>query len=105
MTQEGTDEAEATGRRGASEEALSMAIYPNPANGEQLSLNVTGLQGDALNVRILDGTGRQVFTARFAGEHSINQVITFDQPLSAGIYVIEVSNNGDILTERMLVQR
>jgi hypothetical protein len=89
----------------SAEEVIAANIYPNPTNGEMLNLNITGIESSEVFVRILDGMGRQVYSDLFIVEGSLNTVVTFERPLASGIYLVEFSTDGKVLTERMVVQK
>jgi hypothetical protein len=82
-----------------------VAMYPNPNNGQMLNLNITGVNGDQVSVRILDATGRAVFTERYTSDGTLNKIISFDRPLAGGLYMVELMYDGKLETERLIVQR
>src|SRR6185436_17271423 len=78
-------------------------LYPNPNNGEMVNLNVSGVKSDNVFVRIFDGMGRVVYTNRFTVDGSLNTIVTFAKPLAGGLYTVEFTADGQVMTERMLV--
>jgi len=82
----------------------SVSLYPNPANGEFVNVSLNNLDKGQLQVRVLDAAGRVVTTRSYAVEDSLNTMIAFDEKLSAGVYMIETLNSGNIQTKRMLVE-
>lgn len=78
-------------------------IYPNPSTGEFVNVNLHDLQKGQLQVRVLDAAGRAVTTRVYAVEGSFNTTVAFDEKLSAGVYMIEMSNAGSVQTQRLLV--
>jgi hypothetical protein len=84
---------------------VAANLYPNPNNGEMVNLNVSGIESDNVFVRITDAMGRVVYTNRFAVEGSLNTIVTFAEPLASGIYNVEFSVDGQIMTERMIVAK
>lgn len=62
------------------------------------------MEGD-LKVRVLDATGRVVYNNRYVVEGSINTNIDFGQVLAGGVYMVELVQNGDLQTMRMVVNR
>jgi hypothetical protein len=54
--------------------------------------------------RVLDAAGRAVTTRTFAVEGSLSTTLTFDEQLSAGVYMIETLNAGRVQTQRLVVQ-
>jgi hypothetical protein len=84
---------------------IAANLYPNPNSGEMVNLNVSGIESDNVFVRITDAMGRIVYTNRFAVEGSLNTIVTFSEPLAAGIYNVEFTVDGEIMTERMIVAK
>ncbi len=85
------------------EEVIEASIYPNPNNGEMLSLNVT--EAENVYVRILDNMGRVVYNNRFTAEGSLNTIVVFDRPLASGLYMIEMNVDGELITRRFVVEK
>jgi len=86
------------------EEVVSVNVYPNPSGGELVNLSMNGLQRGQLQVRLIDASGRSLCARTYTVEDSINTVLTFDEKLSAGFYMIEMTNAGIVKTERLVVQ-
>jgi hypothetical protein len=80
------------------------SIFPNPNNGQSVNLSVVGMEGD-LQVRIVDATGRMVYANRYIVEGSMNTSIDFGQTLAGGVYMVEMIQNGEMQTMRMVVNR
>ena len=55
-------------------------------------------------MRVLDATGRAVVTRVYTVDGSLQSSINFDQKLSAGVYMIEMTNAGQIQAQRLVVQ-
>jgi len=87
------------------ESFVAANLYPNPNNGEMVNLNVSGIESDNVFVRITDAMGRIVYTNRFSVEGSLNTIVTFAEPLASGIYNVEFTVDGEIMTERMIVAK
>lgn len=86
-------------------EAITAGIYPNPNNGELVNLNITNLQSEKVQVRVLDAMGKVVFNKSFAVDGSLNTMINFAQPLSNGLYMVEFTSGNEVITERLMVTR
>jgi len=84
---------------------VAANLYPNPNNGEMVNLNVAGIESDNVFVRITDAMGRIVYTNRYTVEGSLNTIVTFAEPLASGIYNVEFTVDGQIMTERMIVAK
>jgi hypothetical protein len=62
------------------------------------------MEGD-LNVRITDATGRMVYANRYIVQGSWNTTIDFGQSLAGGVYMVEMIQNRQIKTMRMVVNK
>ncbi|MFM9986821.1 MAG: MopE-related protein [Flavobacteriales bacterium] len=82
-----------------------LAIYPNPTNGQQVHLNMTDVDAEFAEIRILDSMGRLIYSGMEVLSGSLNATITFDRPLSNGLYAIEVKVGSKVLVERLQVQK
>jgi hypothetical protein len=85
-------------------EMESVTVYPNPSNGESVNVALSNLQKGQLQVRVLDAAGRAVAAQQYQVEESIQTTLVFDKKLSAGIYMVEMTNGGDVKMERLVVQ-
>jgi hypothetical protein len=80
------------------------SIYPNPSNGSMIALNFTDLTSNQVQVRIMDAMGREVFNAAYGVDGSLNQIITFNQALAAGVYMVEMMDGSNVVSEKMIVK-
>jgi hypothetical protein len=87
-----------------SENGVTTSIYPNPNNGQSVNFAVSGMEGE-MNVRIADATGRMVYANRYMVEGSLNTTIDFGQTLAGGVYMVEMIQNGEMKTMRMVVSK
>jgi hypothetical protein len=55
-------------------------------------------------LRVLDAAGRSVTTRVYAVEETFNTTVVFDRRLSAGVYLIEMTNMGSVQMQRLVVQ-
>jgi hypothetical protein len=85
-------------------DATTAMVYPNPSNGEFVNVSLSNLEKGQLQVRVLDAAGRSVTTRTYVVEGSLNTTLTFDEQLSAGVYMIEMINAGRAQTQRLVVQ-
>lgn len=83
--------------------SAEAAIYPNPNKGDQFSINLTDITSNEVFVRVMDTMGRVVYSNRYSVDGSLNTVVSFGKPLTAGMYMVEFSVNGEVITERMIV--
>jgi len=104
MVLEGTEADAANYAKSVVEPGIETALYPNPSNGEVVNLNITGVSG-SVQVRILDGMGRVVYTNNLVVDGSLNTLVTFARPLASGLYTVEMTVDGKVMTERLMVQK
>jgi antitoxin component YwqK of YwqJK toxin-antitoxin module len=83
---------------------VTTSIYPNPNNGSSVNLNVDGMEG-MLQVKVTDATGKLIQRSQYAVEGSLNTILNFDQKLSNGLYLVELTNGQQSQTMRMMVNR
>jgi hypothetical protein len=53
----------------------------------------------------VDAMGRQVWSNRFVVSGVLNTNITFEKPLANGLYFVEAIFNGEVQTQRLMVQK
>ncbi|MGV9013620.1 MAG: T9SS type A sorting domain-containing protein [Flavobacteriales bacterium] len=85
----------------------SMSIWPNPLAEELLQLNMKGLATDVATaeVKLLDALGRiTLYTAVPVANGSVSSTIDLVD-VSNGIYVVQVTVNGKVMTSRLSVNR
>jgi hypothetical protein len=90
--------------KNGTEATIESALYPNPSNGSFVNLNITGVEANVM-VRVLDGMGRVVWTNNLVVEGSLNTIIAFERPLASGLYTVEMTYDGKVVTERLMVQK
>jgi hypothetical protein len=87
-----------------SENGITATIYPNPNNGQTVNFGITGFEG-ALNVKVTDARGRAVYNNQFSVEGAMNTTLDFGQTLADGVYMVELLQNGELKTMRMVVSK
>jgi hypothetical protein len=81
-----------------------LLVYPNPCRGELVNVSMGDVQKGTLQLRVLDAASRVVTARAYTVEDSFNTELVFDEQLSAGVYMIEVTNAGSLQTQRLIVQ-
>ena len=104
MTIENETEAMATRTFAANNSATEFAVYPNPNNGEVFNLNVSGIAEGLWEMSILDIQGKEVMNGQLISENGINTMITPSTKLTAGVYMINLTNGSEILSTRLVVR-
>jgi hypothetical protein len=83
----------------------NMSLYPNPTHGTDVNINLSGVTSDNVQIRVVDAMGRQVWSNRYVVNQVLNTNITFEQPLANGLYFVEAIYNGELQTQRLMVQK
>ena len=84
---------------------VNMSLYPNPTRGTDVNINLSGVTSENVQIRVVDAMGRQVWSNRYAVNGVLNTNITFERPLANGLYFVEAIYNGELQTQRMMVQK
>lgn len=80
------------------------AVYPNPNNGEILNINFTGIESAQVEVRIIDAIGRTVYNSAYSVDSTLNTIVNFTQPLTSGVYLVELRDGSNVQSEKLIVQ-
>lgn len=83
----------------------NMSLYPNPTHGTDVNINLSGIESENVQIRIVDAMGKQVWSNRYTVNGVLNTNITFERPLANGLYFVEAIFNGEVQTQRMMVQK
>jgi hypothetical protein len=86
-------------------ENLEINVYPNPSNGTDLNLSISGIELDNVQVRIYDSMGRKIQSERFVVVGTLQTELKFQSELSNGMYLIEVSSENIVQTARVLIEK
>ncbi|MFN7883192.1 MAG: T9SS type A sorting domain-containing protein, partial [bacterium] len=81
-----------------------LLVYPNPNRGEMFTLQVGGLVSEQVYVRVLDMMGKEVYSTGYGVDGVLNATIQMDRTLSAGVYMIELTDGDNRMVERMIVE-
>ena len=86
-------------------ENLELSVYPNPSNGSDLNLSISGIESDNVQVKIFDSMGRKIQSERFVVNGTLQTELNFKDELSNGMYLIEVSSENIVQTARILIEK
>jgi hypothetical protein len=81
------------------------SVYPNPNNGNEVNIRLTDIGSGELSVKIMDGVGRIIYNQQYTVEGALATQLNFTEQLTAGIYLVEFTINGETMNERMIVER
>jgi hypothetical protein len=84
---------------------FELSVFPNPSNGEGLTMTLSGITSSNVQVRIYDALGRKIQSERYVVDGTLQTELNFESELSDGMYMIEVSSENKIKTARVLIQK
>lgn len=76
-----------------------LIVYPNPSNGNELTINLSS--NDPGTLQILGSDGRVAYSAGFEGEKILN---LNDLNLRTGAYIVQIQQSNDAQVERLIVR-
>ena len=74
-------------------------IYPNPATTE---INIKGIQLNNGTIKIMDATGKVVFSQKAGGDFLNLRILTSD--FKPGFYTIQLQNDLGSITKKLVIQ-
>jgi hypothetical protein len=86
-------------------ENLELNVFPNPSNGEGLTMTLSGITSSNVQVRIYDALGRKIQSERYVVDGTLQTELNFESELSDGMYMIEVSSENIVQTARILIEK
>jgi hypothetical protein len=88
-----------------SDPGLALTVYPNPAINNEIKVNVTGNEGDQVNVVLKDVLGKTYYNKTILLGTGCNKIhINRDNTMPAGIYFIVATSTNKQFTQRIIVQ-
>ena len=87
------------------EGTAAVAFYPNPNTGDFLNVNLMGVASPKVTLDIVNMMGATVkrIELNVAGGN-VNEVISLDG-LASGVYLVNTTMNGEVFTERLIIQK
>lgn len=82
------------------EENVEFSVFPNPGNGTELTINL-GENVSNTQITITDLIGKVVYNESLSGR---NNVINFENRLSAGTYIVSATANNVTSTQKLVVK-
>jgi len=90
--------------QGASQ-GIELSVFPNPSNGSDLNLNISGIESDNVQVKIYDAMGRKVESFRLVVNGNLQTQLPISNDYSNGMYMIEVSSDHQMKSTRVLISK
>jgi hypothetical protein len=83
----------------------SIKLYPNPSNGEELIVTISGMKNNAV-LTITDLIGKTIKKEEIAvteGKHSIS-LLNLSPALRAGCYLVNVNDGINSISSKLLIK-
>ena len=84
---------------------MALNIYPNPSNGNNIQLMLSGMNTETAQVRMLDAMGNLIWTNKFNTLELSNTSIELEQALADGMYFIQIVSGKETISQRFLVRK
>lgn len=87
-------------------EEQSIKVFPNPLAGNQVQIHLTGMEGEHLQIQMVDLAGRILMTHQLVVQ-GVQEIVGFDlaESLAAGVYMVEVrSETGGLYRQKVIVR-
>ena len=85
-----------------------MSLYPNPNRDGLVTVKLEGvgvMEETMVDIDVYDMMGQRVFTQRaVAAEGSLNHRMDLGGAISTGLYVVNVTVEGQRFTQRLVIQ-
>jgi hypothetical protein len=80
-----------------------LKIYPNPSNGD-FTVNVIGITANAVNIEVIDFSGRVVGTRTFNNVQG-QLAAEMNMNVEAGSYLVRISANGESTVQTIVISK
>jgi uncharacterized membrane protein len=85
----------------------SISIYPNPVKNKQLNLQIANVKKGEYNLTLTANNGSIVYSTKIIIENnntSIAKNIHLPEQLTSGIYIVNMSGNNFVHSEKVIVE-
>jgi len=83
----------------------TINLFPNPNNGDNISVEITGFNSAETIVRIMDATGRVLYSNHHILDYTSSSLITLPEPLTSGFYFVEFIIDNKAIKRCIIVAR
>ncbi|MFM7769020.1 MAG: T9SS type A sorting domain-containing protein, partial [Bacteroidota bacterium] len=84
--------------------AIQLNIYPNPSNGQNTFLNISGIEDSNVKIRVFNSMGQLVSQCAATCILSGTQVKLPTNGFACGMYFVELYSNGEKHQVKLLIQ-
>jgi hypothetical protein len=84
---------------------LELSVYPNPTHGDALTMSLSGITSDNVQVKVYDALGRKIESKRYVVDGTLQTTLSFKNELSNGLYILEVTTEDVRRSVRFMVEQ
>ncbi|MFA9220136.1 MAG: T9SS type A sorting domain-containing protein, partial [Sediminibacterium sp.] len=84
---------------------MELSVFPNPTHGDGLTLSLSGITSDNVQVKVYDALGRKIESKRYVVDGTLQTELNFNKELSNGLYILEVTNEDVRRSVRFMVEQ
>jgi hypothetical protein len=86
-------------------ENLELNVFPNPTHGDALTMSLSGITSDNVQVKVYDALGRKIESKRYVVDGTLQTTLSFKNELSNGLYILEVTTEDVRRSVRFMVEQ
>jgi hypothetical protein len=82
--------------------AENIVVYPNPVTNNQFNIALPSTITGELTVKVINTIGQTVYQTKIEAQNTIT--ITPNNALTQGLYFVELTNQGETSTKKIIIQ-
>jgi hypothetical protein len=86
-------------------QVMELSVFPNPSNGEGVTMTLFGITSDNVQVKVYDALGRKIESKRYVVDGTLQTTLNFKSELSNGLYILEVTTEDVRRSVRFMVEQ
>jgi hypothetical protein len=84
---------------------IELSVYPNPTHGDGLTMSLSGITSENVQVKVYDALGRKIESKRYVVDGTLQTTLNFTNELSNGLYILEVNTEDVTRSVRFMVEQ
>jgi Secretion system C-terminal sorting domain len=86
------------------EHAIEANLYPNPNEGNRVTVTLTEVKDSEVLIRISDALGRMVYSKQYQVDGQLLTTISLEDKVKKGLYLVEFVADNKIFTKRLIIE-
>jgi hypothetical protein len=86
------------------EHTIEANLYPNPNEGNRLTVTLTEVKDTDVLIRITDALGRIIYSQQYQVDGQLLTTISLEDKVKKGLYLVEFVADNTILTKRLIIE-